>query len=158
MKKKSFTFVELIVVIFVISFVGIFVYTAVQNFFSTSQKQLLIKQHSTSYNKLISFLYKKNYNWWIFFSSTNSWLILYNSWFFLDTTWYIWYSCQESWFNITNISTWNIDWDSSSNYFTWIICYNLTGWQVTWGYWIWFNMVIRKNIIPVKYFFYSKNK
>ncbi len=152
-QKKSFTLIELIVFILILSFSWIYTLAIFQNFFNAVEKNQKIKNFSQDYKKMKNYIYKNWYNYWDISQNSPEGIIMYNEGKKLWYSWYIWYKCMWSWLWITYIHTWaNIDRNKFQKTFTGFECRNLTGRKSNWWYWLNFNLKILSKNNEFKYY------
>ena len=150
MKSKWLTLIELILYVFIVSFVWLYVVDLSRNFFTVSKYSSEIKTFSKSYNSLLKNIYNNKYDGWYMDSFAQTWLIMVS-----DNLWkYMWYRCFDSWFAMTYKYnwTWDIVWDNYDKIYTWFDCINLTWMMLDKWYWIdiRFSVVWRK--MSLKYY------
>lgn len=158
MKKYSFTLLEVVIYVFVLSFIWIYVVMAIKQYYVQLWKTNSYKRFSLVYDDMIKMIYSNKYNWWNLTWNSNSWLVLYNSWYNSNVKWYLAYSCQKWYLWVTNVYTWasQIDWNIFHKMFSWVNCNALTGWTTAKWYWVSFDIEILNKKINTRYYIHKE--
>lgn len=150
MKKKTLTLIELVVYLFIVSFVWFFVVVISRHFFDILEKTVDNKNFINSFNKNLNTLFQNSYNWWDFDSSYNTWIVFSNSWNYFA------YKCLTGWIWLTYNSTWMNFVNEYYQLYTWFECKNITAYNYLSGYWIEYDLVVSMKSLHLKYFIYPK--
>lgn len=148
MKKNWVTLIELVVYLFIVSFIWFFVVIISRQFFDSIDNSNQIKNFSISYNDLLKNIYSNWYNWWTFSWNQSDWILLYNSGY------YMWYKCYSTWVSITNISTWYVFDNNHYSIYTWFWCNSLSWWKFWSWYWVWLDLSVVWRRMWMKYFIF----
>lgn len=149
MKKRWVTLVEMIVYLFIASFIWLFIVLISKQFFSSMESSKQIKNFSVWYNDFLKNIYSNWYNWWGFTWNKTDGIWLYNSWL------YLWYNCYSTGISISNILTWHIQSSGYYSSYTWFECNSMSWWKYWSGYWLWLNITVSGRKTWLKYFIYS---
>lgn len=149
-KRKSMSFVEVLVYLFIFIVVWIYIFYLTTKFLEWINNKRRLSEFSVNYNNFIKDIYSDGYQWWQLNSFVISWVVL------TDWTEYKWYKCLPQAIVITSKSTSSatIDWDwYYDKYYTWVNCADMTGNIVAWWYWINMDLSVYYSwSIDLKYF------
>lgn len=153
--KKWFTLTETIISIFIVGIIWVLLTMWISEFIWAINTSKKMEDMTSVYDNLIKELYYNNFNWWILSGSFSTGLVMRNKWLKDPLlSWYIAYNCNEQNFNITQVfSGATFITNKYSKTFSWINCNNLSGWTITWGYRIGFDLSLLNKNQNIKYLF-----
>lgn len=142
MKKYAVTLIELVIYMFMISFIGVYLAVVVRQFMVTMDYWNIARDFSDEYNRLLKDVYSYWLNWWTLSWSSITGLVLEHWWK------YLWYRCTQDWMGITYDypSIDQIDWQSYNLDYKWFTCNGLDWWI----WWSWYRLDFDFTVIDVK--------
>ena len=148
--KKTFTVLEMMVYIFIVSVIWLYVAYIANRFFDSVSFNKDVTVFSNNYDAFLS-----NMNWNIYNWRVLTWCSQPNSISVYKTGYgYIWYSCLTTGIISTDIATWYdyLNWNLYKNSFSWFNCNSISWTSSNSGFWLKLDLNLSQRNLQLNYY------